>query len=366
MAGAMRFNLTCPRCGGNGRLRNACPTCHGDGRIITAGTVEVRIPAGVAERIAPARCRERQCRHAGRPPGDLYITVRVEPHPFFERDGDNIEIKVPVTVTEAGLGAKIEVPDHRRARALLKIPQGTKNGQKFRLREKGVYNARKNSRGDQIVEVVLQAPHVTRRANEGTLRELAQSAEVEDPARRNLGKGVVGVDYMAKGRSKAAYMISAVAEQYQIHPQTLRLYEREGLLRPSRSDGNTRLYTDEDLERLEVILKLTRDWSESRGRRDHPQHAREDGGDAEAGGRVCPDTESEFASHLHMPEESPHIIRWSHWSAFLPAERKRIVASRGNGRNGQIRTADLPLRRRPLYPSELRSHDSTLPFNPSR
>ena len=63
---------------------------------------------------------------------------------------------------------------------------------------------------------------------------------------------------MAK-KNKAAYMISAVAEQYQIHPQTLRLYEREGLLKPSRSEGNTRLYTDQDLERLEVILKLTRD-----------------------------------------------------------------------------------------------------------
>jgi len=62
-----------------------------------------------------------------------------------------------------------------------------------------------------------------------------------------------------KKKSKAAYMISAVAEQYEIHPQTLRLYEREGLLKPSRSDGNTRLYTDDDLERLEVILKLTRD-----------------------------------------------------------------------------------------------------------
>ena len=64
---------------------------------------------------------------------------------------------------------------------------------------------------------------------------------------------------MPKGRSKAAYMISAVADQYEIHPQTLRLYEREGLLKPSRSEGNTRLYTDEDLERLEVILKLTRE-----------------------------------------------------------------------------------------------------------
>ncbi|MEO8128668.1 MAG: helix-turn-helix transcriptional regulator [Bryobacteraceae bacterium] len=64
---------------------------------------------------------------------------------------------------------------------------------------------------------------------------------------------------MAKKRSKGAYMISSVAEQYEIHPQTLRLYEREGLLAPSRSDGNTRLYTDEDLERLEVILQLTRE-----------------------------------------------------------------------------------------------------------
>ena len=64
---------------------------------------------------------------------------------------------------------------------------------------------------------------------------------------------------MAKARSKAAYMISAVAEQYEIHPQTLRLYEREGLLKPSRSEGNTRLYTDSDIERLEVILHLTRD-----------------------------------------------------------------------------------------------------------
>lgn len=64
---------------------------------------------------------------------------------------------------------------------------------------------------------------------------------------------------MAKTKGRAAYMISAVAEQYAIHPQTLRLYEREGLLAPSRSEGNTRLYTDEDLERLEVILKLTRE-----------------------------------------------------------------------------------------------------------
>ncbi|TAN22232.1 MAG: MerR family transcriptional regulator [Acidobacteria bacterium] len=64
---------------------------------------------------------------------------------------------------------------------------------------------------------------------------------------------------MVRKKGRAAYMISAVAEQYGVHPQTLRLYEREGLLKPSRTEGNTRLYTEEDLQRLEVILSLTRD-----------------------------------------------------------------------------------------------------------
>ena len=75
---------------------------------------------------------------------------------------------------------------------------------------------------------------------------------------RNTQGGILGT-MATKRKSKGAYMISAVAEMYAIHPQTLRLYEREGLLRPSRSDGNTRLYTDEDLERLEFILNLARD-----------------------------------------------------------------------------------------------------------
>jgi molecular chaperone DnaJ len=103
----------------------------------------------------------------------LYITVRVDEHPFFKRDGDNINIQLPVTVTEAGLGAKIEVPTID-GRSLLKIPQGTQNGQKFRLREKGVFNGRKNSRGDEIVEVVLRSPDVHDERTRELLRELAQ------------------------------------------------------------------------------------------------------------------------------------------------------------------------------------------------
>ena len=173
MAGAMKFNLTCPRCGGSGRLKNACPTCLGEGTISRSEAVEVRIPPGVASGSRLRVGGKGNAGVAGGPPGDLYITVRVEEHPFFKRSGDNIEVQIPLTVTEAGLGAKIEVPTID-GRALLKIPQGTQNGQKFRLREKGVLNSRKNTRGDEIVEVVLRAPDVHNERTRELLRELAQ------------------------------------------------------------------------------------------------------------------------------------------------------------------------------------------------
>ncbi len=179
MAGAMKFSLTCPRCDGKGRLRNVCPTCHGDGRLSKSEVVEVRIPPGAQ---SGSRLRVAGKGNAGRmggAAGDLYITVRVEPHAFFRRDGDDIHIQVPVTVSEAGLGAKIEVPTID-GRALLKVPQGTQNSQKFRLREKGVMNTRKNQRGDEIVEVVIQAPKVQDERTRELLRELSQ-VNTEDP-----------------------------------------------------------------------------------------------------------------------------------------------------------------------------------------
>ena len=179
MAGAMKFSLTCPRCGGQGRLRNACAGCHGEGRLRRVETVEARIPQGVQ---AGARLRlpgKGNSGTAGAPAGDLYITVRVAPHPFFQRDGDNILIQVPVTVAEASLGAKIEVPTID-GRALLKIPMGTQNGQKFRLREKGVLNTRKGLRADQIVEVAVQAFKIRDERTKELLRELA-ALNPEDP-----------------------------------------------------------------------------------------------------------------------------------------------------------------------------------------
>jgi molecular chaperone DnaJ len=179
MAGAMRFNLSCPKCGGSGKLKNACPTCQGEGRIAHTETVDVRIPPGARHGSRLRVPGKGNAGSMGAPSGDLYITTRVEEHPYFRREGDDIHIRVPVTVWEAGLGAKIEVPTID-GRTLLKIPQGTHSGQKFRLREKGVFNARTNQRGDQIVEAAIQTLKVQDERTKEILRELA-GLHPEDP-----------------------------------------------------------------------------------------------------------------------------------------------------------------------------------------
>ena len=179
MAGAMRFQLTCPRCQGRGRLQNTCPTCHGDGRVAHPETVEVRIPPGAENGSRLRVAGKGNAGTGGAPPGDLYIITRVEEHPFFKRKGNDIHITVPVTVTEAALGAKVEVPTID-GKSVLKIPPGVDSGKTLRLREKGVLNRRTNVRGDQYIELRIVAPKVQDERSKEILRELAH-LNPEDP-----------------------------------------------------------------------------------------------------------------------------------------------------------------------------------------
>ncbi len=162
----------------------ACPTCHGDGRISHTETVEVRIPPGAQQgsRLrVPAKATPApwaRLRAISTSP------LRVEPHPFFRREATTSRSRCRSRIDEAGLGAKIEVPTID-GRALLKIPQGTKNGQKFRLREKGVLNSRTNKRGDQIVEVAIEAPDGAGRAHQGTAARVRASCIPKIRARRS-------------------------------------------------------------------------------------------------------------------------------------------------------------------------------------
>jgi molecular chaperone DnaJ len=186
--GRMKFNVPCPRCHGTGKNISTCPQCHGEGTVERTEPLEVRIKPGTrdGQRIRIAGKGNAGVR--GGPSGDLYAIIRAADHPVFHREGDDIRITVPVSATEAALGAKIEVPTID-GRTLLKIPPGTQSGQKLRLREKGVPSATKeDARGDEIVEVKLTVPMPKDERSKEILRELAK-LNPEDP-RAELWKNV--------------------------------------------------------------------------------------------------------------------------------------------------------------------------------
>src|SRR5437660_3195259 len=178
--GRMKFNISCPRCHGTGKNISTCSVCHGEGSIERTEPLEVRIKAGTRDGQRIRIPGKGNSGLRGGPAGDLYVIIRTGDHPIFRREGDDIQLIVPVTATEAALGAKIEVPTID-GRALLKIPPGTQSGQKLRLREKGVPSATKDgARGDEIVEIKVTVPMPRDEKTKELLRELAK-LNPEDP-----------------------------------------------------------------------------------------------------------------------------------------------------------------------------------------
>jgi molecular chaperone DnaJ len=177
--GAMRFSGPCSACGGTGRAGPRCQTCGGSGFVSTQETITVRIPPGVGTGY---RMRVPGKGNAGRnsgPAGDLYLIITVRPHEFFRREGNDIHCVIPITVTEAALGTKIEVPGIS-GRTLLRIPPGTQSDQKFRLRGKGVPSLKGEAQGNQIVAVRVVVPKIADERSKEILRELAR-LNPEDP-----------------------------------------------------------------------------------------------------------------------------------------------------------------------------------------
>ena len=174
MGGRMKFNIPCPRCGGTGRISNDCPTCHGEGLVHRTESIEFRIKAGTRDGQRIRLQGKGNAGLNGGAPGDLYVIVRTGTHPVFNRVGDDIHLSVPITVAEAALGSKVDVPTID-GRAQLRIPPGTQSGQKLRMRERGVENAgAPGQRGDEIVTVEVVVPQLNDERSKEIMREFAR------------------------------------------------------------------------------------------------------------------------------------------------------------------------------------------------
>ena len=173
-SGFFTISTTCPQCRGAGRvIKNPCKACYGTGKAKVRKTVSLRIPAGV-ETGSRLRLRgEGEEGDFGGPSGDLYVFIHVEPHEFFERDGHDILCRIPVSITQAALGAAVEVPTVE-GKESLKIPKGTQSGRIFRLKGKGVPHLKGLGRGDQVIQVLVKIPTNLSRKQEDLLREFAR------------------------------------------------------------------------------------------------------------------------------------------------------------------------------------------------
>ena len=187
--GHMVFSKPCAHCGGSGRQQQTrCPACGGQQSEMRTESLEINMPAGLAD---DARIRVPDKGHVGRnggETGDLYLTVHVRAHTLFARDGDDLHLTVPIAIHEAALGAKIEVPSLE-GPARLRVPPGTQSGQRFRLRERGVPSARDGRRGDLVVEVRLVLPKLLDERSKELLREFGRinSGDVRQELNQHKG-----------------------------------------------------------------------------------------------------------------------------------------------------------------------------------
>ena len=175
MGMTMQSTQPCPKCGGQGKIvKDPCTTCKGKGKVRRNKTVKVKVPAGIDDGQSFRVRDEGNVGANGGPNGDLLVTVNVKKHPVFTRDGANVLCQMPISFTQAALGASIEVPTLD-GKVRYQIPEGTQTGTTFRLRGKGIYYVGYKTRGDQFVTVVVETPTKLNREQKELLKKLEDS-----------------------------------------------------------------------------------------------------------------------------------------------------------------------------------------------
>ena len=225
----------------------------------------MNIPAGVKDGSKIRLPGKGEAGLRGGPAGDLYVITHVSESPIFKRKGDNFEVEVPITVAEAMRGADVEVPTLHGTKKL-RVPGGTKHGTVQRLRGEGPPSrVRRQGRGDIHYRFVIDVPRDLTEEQREAVDALSQTMN-GNPRESLLRRRpeAVADGRAAHARSprgwrhdRGVFMISVAAELADMHPQTLRMYEARGLIEPKRSPKGTRLYSQDDVDRLRRIQEMT-------------------------------------------------------------------------------------------------------------
>jgi molecular chaperone DnaJ len=171
--GFFNISTTCLDCHGEGEvIHTPCSQCQGQKRVRKRKSLSLKIPPGVETGSRLRLKGEGEEGERGGPPGDLYVVIHVEPHEFFQRDGDDIACQIPISFFQAALGADIDVPTLNGTRKLT-VPRGTQSGQIFRLKGEGIHHMRGYGRGDEIVQIIVKTPTKLTKRQEELLREFA-------------------------------------------------------------------------------------------------------------------------------------------------------------------------------------------------
>ncbi len=270
--GIFAMTQACPLCGGSGTvIEDPCKACGSSGKTRALRKFSVPLPAGVKDGTKIKLKGKGEPGARGGPPGDLYVIAQVDESPVFERRGADLVVEVPVTMVEAALGATVKVPTPEGSVGL-KIPAGTQHGKMLKMKGKGAPRLGASGKGDLLARVKVLTPGEAERGAERPAEEVRRRPQGRSESRT---RGLVGLEQRwsimaARTRTeetkmpfedklRPVFMISVAAELAEMHPQTLRMYERRGLIRPSRSSKSTRLYSLADVERLRRIQQLVAD-----------------------------------------------------------------------------------------------------------
>ena len=188
--GQVQTTRTCPTCHGEGKIiKDTCDNCRGKGFVRKNIKVSVNIPAGIDDGQTVVLRGEGALGEKGGPRGDLYITVHLKRHSIFTREDDNVLCDIPITFTQATLGADIEVPMVDGSKVTYRIPEGTQTGTKFRIRGKGFKNVHRNYEGDFIFTIIVQTPKRLTREQRELVVELAKTMNEQPPIKK---RGIFG------------------------------------------------------------------------------------------------------------------------------------------------------------------------------